>query len=102
MEARNKAIKDGFIATKDSLSSIVDIASQYTQHQSKNKELSADQLKNLSEKLKTEKENLKLSQESLIQKIKSNQAEKDRLSGKTPTPDMTGMRKPIRRAIGME
>jgi hypothetical protein len=30
------------------------------------------------------------------------QAEKDRLAGKTSSPDMTGMRKPIRRAIGME
>ena len=39
---------------------------------------------------------------SARREVQSNQAEKDRLSGKTPTPDMTGMRKPIRRAIGME
>jgi hypothetical protein len=80
METRNKVIKDGFTATKESLSSLVDIASQFNDYQSKTKELSSDQLKNLSEKLKTEKENLKLSQESLIQKIKSNQAEKEAIS----------------------
>jgi hypothetical protein len=80
IETRNKMLKDGFAATKDSLSSLVDIASQFNDHQSKTKELSSDQLKNLSEKLKAEKENLKLSQESLIQKIKSNQAEKDAIA----------------------
>ena len=80
IETRNKMLKDGFAATKDSLSSLVDIASQFNDHQSKTKELSSDQLKNLSEKIKTEKENLKLSQESLIQKIKSNQAEKDAIA----------------------
>ena len=61
MEAHNKRINDGFKSTKDSLSSIIDIAAQYNSYQTKNKELSADQLKNLSEKLKVEKENLKLS-----------------------------------------
>ena len=80
MEARNKVIKDGFSSTKDSLSSIVDIASQFNEHQTRTKELSADQLKNLSEKIKAEKENLKLSQESLVQQIKSNQAEKESIA----------------------
>jgi hypothetical protein len=55
MEAHNKRIKDGFAATKGSLSSLVDLASQYNAHQSKAKELSSDQLKTLSEKLKAEK-----------------------------------------------
>lgn len=77
MESHNKVIKDGFASTKDSLSSLVDIASQYNAHQSKTKELSADQLKNLSEKLKSEKENLKLSQESLVQQIRKNRTEKE-------------------------
>jgi hypothetical protein len=76
MEAHNKVIKDGFAATKNSLSSLVDLASQYNAHQSRTKELSADQLKNLSEKLKAEKETLKLSQESLDKQIQKNIAEK--------------------------
>jgi hypothetical protein len=80
METRNKVIKDGFTATKESLSSLVDVASQFNEHQTRTKELSSDQLKNLSEKLKAEKENLKLSQESLIQQIKSNQAEKESIA----------------------
>jgi hypothetical protein len=77
MEAHNKRIKDGFASTKDSLSSLVDLASQYNAHQSKTKELSSDQLKTLSEKLKAEKENLKLSQESLDKQILKNQKEKE-------------------------
>jgi hypothetical protein len=76
MEDRNKRIKDGFASTKNSLSSLVGIASQFNEHQTKTKELSADQLKNLSEKLKVEKENLKLSQESLDKQIQKNIAEK--------------------------
>ena len=79
MEAHNKIIKDGFAATKNSLSSLVDLASQYNSHQSKAKELSADQLKNLSEKLKAEKETLKLSQESLIAQIGKNREERKSL-----------------------
>jgi hypothetical protein len=77
MEAHNKRIKDGFAATKGSLSSLVDIASQFNAHQTKAKELSVDQLKTLSEKLKGEKENLKLSQESLDKQILKNQKEKE-------------------------
>jgi hypothetical protein len=76
MEDRNKRIKDGFASTKDSLSGLVSIASQFNAHQTKTKELSSDQLKNLSEKLKLEKENLKLSQESLDKQIQKNIAEK--------------------------
>jgi len=80
MEAHNKRINDGFKSTKDSLSSIIDIAAQYNSYQTKNKELSADQLKNLSEKLKAEKENLKLSQESLVKQIDKNRVEKESLA----------------------
>jgi hypothetical protein len=80
MEIRNKAINDGFASTKDSLSSIVDIASQYNSHQSRSKELSSDQLKDLSKKLKDEKEILKLSQESLAQQLQRNRTERDSLT----------------------
>ena len=77
-EAENdiKRMGDGFKSTKDSLASLVDLASEFSSHQNKTNQLSSDQLKNLSEKLKIEKENLKLSQESLLKQIQRNQQQK--------------------------
>jgi hypothetical protein len=75
-EAASKRVADGFKSTKDSLSSLVGIASQFNDHQDKTTKLSSDQLKNISEKLKLERENLKLSQESLEKQIQKNQSEK--------------------------
>ena len=75
-EAASKRVADGFKSTKDSLSSLVGIASQFNNHQDKTTKLSSDQLKNISEKLKLERENLKLSQESLEKQIQKNQSEK--------------------------
>jgi chromosome segregation ATPase len=80
MEDRNKRIKDGFASSKDSLSGLVGLASEFNAHQNQTKQLSSDQLKNLSEKIQKEKENLKLSQESLAAQIKSTSAERDKAS----------------------
>jgi archaellum component FlaC len=68
MEDRNKRIKDGFASSKDSLSGLVGLASEFNAHQNQTKQLSSDQLKNLSEKIQKEKENLKLSQELMNRK----------------------------------
>lgn len=76
VETNGKRMSNGFQSTKDSLSSLVGLASQFNNHQNKTSELSSDQLKNLSEKLKLEKENLKLSQESLEKQIQKSQSEK--------------------------
>jgi hypothetical protein len=76
VEANGKKMSNGFQSTKDSLSSLVGLASQFNDHQNKTSELSSDQLKNLSEKLKLERENLKLSQESLLKQIEKNKTEK--------------------------
>lgn len=76
VEDAGKRMGNGFTSTKDSLSSLVELASEFNQHQNQTKQLSSDQLRNLSEKLKIEKENLKLSQESLAKQIQKNQQQK--------------------------
>ena len=76
MEASNKRIKDGFSSTKESLSGLVDLATQFAQHQDDSSKLSSDQLESLSKKFQIEKENLKLSQESLAAQIQRTQNER--------------------------
>jgi hypothetical protein len=76
-EAASKRVADGFKSTKDSLSSLVGLASEFNAHQTQTKQLSSDQLKTLSEKLQKERENLKLSQESLDKQIEKNQKQKE-------------------------
>lgn len=76
MEETSKRVKNGYAATKDSLSNIISVAAQYNQYQKGNLGLSSGQLKSLSERLKAEKDNLKLSQESLAKQIEKNQQQK--------------------------
>jgi hypothetical protein len=76
MEASNKRVKDGFTSTKDSLFGLVDLATQFNQHQDDSAKLSSDQLKSLSKRFQIEKENLKLSQESLAVQIQRTQDER--------------------------
>jgi len=76
MEASNKRVKDGFTSTKDSLSGLVDLATQFTQHQDDSAKLSSDQIRSLTAKFQIEKENLKLSQESLDVQIERTKKER--------------------------
>jgi hypothetical protein len=62
-----------------SLSSLVDIASQFNDYQNRTVKLNSEQLTQLSKKLQLEKENLHSSQESLARSIQRNAKDRDNL-----------------------